>query len=495
VLSSTAIDGAARPMTPPQELVGAIAPLPSEEAVRAALIFAWNGAGWLDGRLAGSLPLENYSQPSWGATLDAAMGVAAVDRAFGSDHASPERVVEALRQNRDAVLSPGGTDNPGLLGKAILLIKATGGDPAAFGPAPGADLLARLLATIRTSGADAGLFGSADPLYDGATRQGLAMRALSTAGVAVPAAAADWLEAQQCADGSWQAYRADPSAPCVLDAANFSGPDTNSTALAVMGLVAAGRTGATGAAAAGVDWLLSVINADLGWGYFEGSDSDTNSSALGIQAVASLTGFAAILQSAVRTGAFARSASVSLAAALEGTPAFLATVQIPCDAQADPGAFDYQLVGGTLSANLLATAQATAALAFDGSLQPSDQPASDTGLGVPAKVCAEIPAPAPTPTSTTTTTTAVPSTTTTAAAPRAETTSSTAPVGVAATASAASGATGAGGTGPTALAVTGSSSGPLGGLGATMVALGLALCALGAAARRRGHDEAAVSAR
>ena len=48
--------------------------------------------------------------------------------------------------------------------------------PTSFG---GTNLVARLLATQRTTGTDAGLFGAQDPTFDGAYRQGLALAALA----------------------------------------------------------------------------------------------------------------------------------------------------------------------------------------------------------------------------------------------------------------------------------------------------------------------------
>src|SRR5436305_2018998 len=78
-----------------------------------------------------------------------------------------------------------------------------GANPANFGAAH-VNLVARLQATNQPNG----LFGAADPTFDGAFRQGLALMALKVVGVA-DAAAADWLVGQQCADGSWTAFRAD----------------------------------------------------------------------------------------------------------------------------------------------------------------------------------------------------------------------------------------------------------------------------------------------
>ena len=59
-----------------------------------------------------------------------------------------------------------------------------------------------------------GLFGAQDPTFDGVYRQSLALLALVAAGRTPPASAVDWLLAQQCADGGFEAFRTSLSAPC-----------------------------------------------------------------------------------------------------------------------------------------------------------------------------------------------------------------------------------------------------------------------------------------
>lgn len=128
--------------------------------------------------------------------------------------------------------------------------------------------------------APAGLYGTADPTYDGVWRQSLALLAQDTAGVEPPARAVDWLTGQQCADGAFAAFRAEPARPC--DAKTMV--DTNSTAAAVQALAAlGGHDAATGKAVA---WLKSVQNEDGGWGYSPGGPSDTNSTSVVIGALA-----------------------------------------------------------------------------------------------------------------------------------------------------------------------------------------------------------------
>ncbi|MER7371765.1 prenyltransferase/squalene oxidase repeat-containing protein [Streptomyces lanatus] len=126
------------------------------------------------------------------------------------------------------------------------------------------------------------LYGGTDPTYDGVWRQSLALLAQDTVGVRPAKGAVDWLVGQQCADGAFAPYRAEPASDC--------GPknlvDTNSTAAAVQALAAlGGHDAATGKA---VTWLKSVQNKDGGWGYTAGGASDTNSTSVVIGALAAV---------------------------------------------------------------------------------------------------------------------------------------------------------------------------------------------------------------
>lgn len=124
-----------------------------------------------------------------------------------------------------------------------------------------------------------GLYGSTDPTYDGVWRQSLALLAQDTVGVKPAAKAVDWLTGQQCANGSFAAFRADPSGAC--DAKLMV--DTNSTGAAIQALTAlGGHDTETGRAVA---WLKSVQNKDGGWGYNAGAASDTNSTSVAIGAL------------------------------------------------------------------------------------------------------------------------------------------------------------------------------------------------------------------
>jgi len=235
----------------------------------------------------------------------------------------------------DFVVS-GGADNAGSLAYLILAAVAAGADPTSFGTAH-TNLVARLQATQQPSG----LFGAADPSFDGAFREGLALLALHAAG-ASNANAVTWLQEQQCADGSWTAFRSDTTVPCpAVDPATFSGPDTNSTALAVTGLEV---QGATATAAAGVAALNAVRNADGGWGFLSRRDQATDANSTGV-----------VLQALRTVNGTADSAGINALLAL----------QAGCTADpADRGGIAFQPgTGGTLVPDTFATVQATPALA------------------------------------------------------------------------------------------------------------------------------------
>ncbi|MFJ6566709.1 prenyltransferase/squalene oxidase repeat-containing protein [Streptomyces sp. NPDC091292] len=179
-----------------------------------------------------------------------------------------------------------------------------------------------------------GLYGTADPTYDGVWRQSLALLAQDTVKVVPSAKAVDWLTGQQCADGAFAAFRADSGTACGAKTA----VDTNSTAAAVQALAALG--GQDAAVRKSVDWLRSVQNKDGGWGYNPGSPSDTNSTSVVIGALAA---------------SGTKPADVASPDGKSPYDALLA-LAIPC-AEKDGGAFAYQPdKKGKLAANADATA-------------------------------------------------------------------------------------------------------------------------------------------
>lgn len=157
--------------------------------------------------------------------------------------------------------------------------------PATAAPVPAAP----------ASADDRGLFGAGDPTYDGVYRQSAALLGLAAAGAEIPPSAVAWLLRQQCPDGSFAAYRADTSGPCPpSDAATFTGPDSNSTAIAAMALLYGGaavprRADRLRAGAAAIRWLRSQQGAGGGWTWIRGLQADSVSTAMATAAIGAPT--------------------------------------------------------------------------------------------------------------------------------------------------------------------------------------------------------------
>ncbi|NLU70113.1 prenyltransferase/squalene oxidase repeat-containing protein [Streptomyces sp. HNM0574] len=208
-----------------------------------------------------------------------------------------------------------------------------------------------------------GLYGTADPKYDGVWRQSVALLALEAAGATPAPEAVDWLAGQQCEDGSFAAYRADPDAGCD---AGKTPADTNATGAAVQALAAVG--GRDDAVKKSVEWLRSAQNEDGGWGYNSGSPSDANSVSVVIGA----------LSAAGQKPQDVRKDGKSPYEALE-------SFQLGCDAEpGERGAFAYQPdKDGGLSPN--DDASAAAALAGTGQGLLLEKPLDGNGGSEPVR--------------------------------------------------------------------------------------------------------------
>ena len=244
-------------------------------------------AQWLARQLTPGGWVPNASdQPSPSFTVNTVLALAAAR----VDPAGVHAALAYLATDVDGYVTQNGADGPGQLALLILAAEAGGADPTDFG---GTNLVARLLATEQPSG----LFGTETQVANyaaGNYEQGLALQALGVAGVrggSRLAAAVHYLVDQQCADGGWS-FTAQATDTCVVSATDFTGPDTNSTAQAVLGLAAQGAvtpavaSGALGFYAAGQD-------ADGGWSYYPSSagapqSTDPDSTAFVIQALVAL---------------------------------------------------------------------------------------------------------------------------------------------------------------------------------------------------------------
>ena len=215
-------------------------------------------------------------------------------RAAGVDKPASNLAINYLETKIGTQIQLGGHDSAGALSEYILASVADATDPRHFG-GTGAqnNLVNRLLATQRTTGPDAGLFGVQDPTYDGAFRQGLALAALKAINAnrldAHVVAGINWLTRQQCANALWTAYRANTTVPCAAANPNtFAGPDTNSSGLAIQGL---GAWGSFPNAAVTRQRLRAVQSSDGGWPFIAAPSqpSDPDSTALVIQALVAET--------------------------------------------------------------------------------------------------------------------------------------------------------------------------------------------------------------
>jgi len=185
--------------------------------------------------------------------------------------------------------------------------------------------------TAQAQSSDTGLYGAADPQFDGVFRQTIALIGLDAVGVKPSTTALQWLIRQQCADGSFESYRADTSQPCAPgDPQTFTGSNVQMTALGAIALYLNGRQ--TEARRA-IVWLNGAQNDDFGFPSFRGGESDANSTGLALAA----------LQTVQPQDRSAR---------IPNAQRFLGTLQVRC---ASGGGVSYQR---NQPANVMASAQA-----------------------------------------------------------------------------------------------------------------------------------------
>lgn len=163
----------------------------------------------------------------------------------------------------------------------------------------------------------------------GSGPQSWAMLGVAAISQTIPASATQYLLAMSQPDGGWEWQPG-------------FGSDSNTTALAVQALIAAGEPATSTAVVSGVAYLKSAQNADGGIGYIPGSDSDTNSTAWAVQA---LSAAGEGPGSGGTLGAFLLSSTRAIS--------YLIGMQLP------DGSFEWQ---PDLGSNMLATQQAIPAL-------------------------------------------------------------------------------------------------------------------------------------
>ncbi len=200
----------------------------------------------------------------YGTTVEVILGVAAAGQDVSlwksSAGLSPLDYVAAQAANGELTTAAS-------LAKALLVAVATGQDPHTFG---GHDLVAELTALQDPA---TGLYG--DTLFQHA----YGVLALHNSGQPIPQSAVTALTSQFSDDGAWALFGGKTPGTA----------DTNTTALVMQALVAAG---ARDAAAGALPYLHRMQNDDGGFPYQKpsnwGTDSDANSTAVILQALYAL---------------------------------------------------------------------------------------------------------------------------------------------------------------------------------------------------------------
>ncbi len=339
------------------------------------------GARWLASQLTPEGYVEGLFAP--GPDPDATRDVAFTLAATGLEQESFNAAIGWIKTNIEEVIAPGDEpDGAGTLGVLIMIAVAVGDDPRNFG---GVDLIVRLEATLGQY--EAGLYGEADPTFDGVLRQSLALLGLDSAGVTPAASAVTWLNGQQCglgrptapaSEGGFQNYSPPNTACGEPNASTYSGAETDATAVALSYYAGVDDQGRSDDAAA---FLRSSQSPGGGFPWYVGDVDSPNSTALAIM------------------GLFTAGGEESFDAGLAAI-AWLEDQQLGCDSP-DAGAFTSSYSDG--AADQFATRQAVLGVAgvtlplnntgWSASGDPCEQPDPGPGPG-------PGPAPSPTPIST-----------------------------------------------------------------------------------------------
>ena len=256
-------------------------------------VSAQAGGTWLGSQFTAQGYIPSSSDPGTADLSATANGILALASA-NVDPGVASTALSYMESNVNDFVTQDGIDGPGQLALLILDAHALGADPISFG---GTNLVARLLATEETSGSNTGLFGTTKQAKDfvaGSYNQGLGLAALAAVGDTSGStirSAERWLLNQQCPDGGWTSYK-DVSNPCSGNPADFEGPDTNSTSLAIEGLSAQGDLSGSALSEAH-GFLVGAQDADGGWGYEPNTVSapgstDPDSTSLVLQAILSM---------------------------------------------------------------------------------------------------------------------------------------------------------------------------------------------------------------
>jgi hypothetical protein len=207
----------------------------------------------------GGFPLSLGSDSSAGETIDAVLAFVAADIDPATVKKDGKSPLDYLEAQTDSYIT-----TPGPLAKLVIGLAAAGEDPRDFA---GHDLVASM---------NAG-FNSATHAYgDGPIDHALYMLAREKLDLSPAHGSAAYLESKQTAEGCWKI-------------SDSFGCDTNTTALAIEALLAAGVDPSESSVEHALDYLEDAQNDDGGFPYDPksawGTDSDANSTAFVLQAL------------------------------------------------------------------------------------------------------------------------------------------------------------------------------------------------------------------
>lgn len=235
---------------------------------------ATQAAAWVASQLAaGGDVIVTTGATDWGSTIDAIFALASVGVGGDQLQASAAKLDasgEAYIGAGDAVLSSWSS-----IAKMTLGLVVAGLDPSAF-PTP--DGPRNLVDDLASAMQPDGSFGDPLAVYgDNVYSHPLALLALARAGASIPAVAISWLEDQQCTDSS------SPNYGSYGWANDCSAPDTDSTAMVVQALEAAGVAADQASVAQALTWLSAQQSPSGG---FASSFGGVNANSTGLAAQA-----------------------------------------------------------------------------------------------------------------------------------------------------------------------------------------------------------------